>query len=192
MMDARRIIFMILGAIVAFILFLAIAFYLFPVINPEAEFEGGTLGTIGYNAVDFAEFGPQAVAALKNRISELERQVDEATRKNLDYAEQVDGLTAQLATLESQVGTAGMFAAEIDESGLQETQGGFSVSPDSVIKIVKALFALDDEEISPILAGLSDSQLADIYQQGTNRQREQLLRSLPPNRASSILKRIIS
>jgi hypothetical protein len=194
MMDARRILFTIIGAIVAFFVFLAVAFYLYPIINPDAEFEGDTIGTIGYNPVDFSEFGPKVVADLKNRVSELERQLDEAVQKNLDYAEKVQILGQQLEEAQTMAGAGGMLAGNMDGSGLGTTAGpgGFGAPSDSVIKRVKALFALDDEEMMPILNMLDASQLLEIYQQASNRQREQMLRVLAPPKASSLLKKVMS
>ncbi len=193
MLDLRRVIFMVIGAIVAFFVFMAIAFYVYPMINPDAAFEGDTVGTIGYNPVDFSEFGPQVVADLKNRVSELERQLDESVKKNIDFAEKVEIMTAQLDEAQAMSGANGMLAGNVE--GLTGPDGqttGFGAPTDSVIKRVKAIFALDEDEMMPIVNLLQESQLLEIYQQASNRQREQLLRVLSPQKASSLIKKVMS
>ncbi len=194
MMDPRRILFMIIGAIIAFFVFIAISFYLYPVINPNAEYEGGTIGTIGYNPVDFSEYGPQVVAELKNRVSDLERQLDESVKKNIDYAEQMETLNTQLASSQDAAAGNSGFAGDFQPDGtMLAADGSFGgTPPDSVIKKVKAIFALDEDEMQPIVNLLNESQLMEIYQQATNRQREQILRSLSPPKAAALIKRVMS
>jgi hypothetical protein len=197
MLDARRVLFMIVGGLIAFFVFMAIAFYLYPIINPDAEYEGGTIGALGYNPVDFSEFGPQVVAELKNRVSDLERQLDVAVKKNIDFSEQIEEMNTKMTEgVSPDAGDNSMLAGDFQTidpiTGMPAGTVGFGAPSDSVIKKVKAMFALDEDELQPIVNMMNDSQLMEIYQQASNRQREQLLRTLSPPKAVALLKKVMS
>lgn len=62
---------------------------------------------------------------------------------------------------------------------------------EEVAERVKSLLNLDEEELGPIVNQLSNDHLVRLYVGGGNIQREKLLRSLNPERAAEIMKKIM-
>lgn len=186
MYEARRLIFLVLSLIAAFFVFMAISFYVYPVFNPDAEFETDPveIGEFGFNTIDYTEFGPEVVARLKNERDELQRRLDQTLGNEIKLESKTDSLLAVLAELERQVNLKDMqltqFAAE------QE------VGKEALNEKIKAMFSLEVDQLAPITMALSDNLLFDIYISSSNIQREILLQSLEPRRAANLLRKVSS
>jgi len=186
MYEVRRIIFLVLGLIAAFFVFMAISFYLYPVMNPDAEFEtdGVEIGEFGFNTIDYSEFGPEVVARLKNERDELQRRLDQALMEENQTQMMADSLIAVLAEMEREM--------ELKELQLTQFASQQEEGKEALNDKIKAMFALDIEELSPITNMLTDNLLEEIYVSASNRQREMLLQSLDPRRAANILRKVSS
>ncbi len=57
-------------------------------------------------------------------------------------------------------------------------------------EVTKSLLSMDEKSLSPILKKLNDNMLVGLYRDGSNMQREKLLRSLNPDRAAQLLKKV--
>jgi Mg/Co/Ni transporter MgtE len=57
--------------------------------------------------------------------------------------------------------------------------------------VSKSLLNLDQEALSPIVNLLDDEQLVGLYNSASNMQRAKLLRSLKPEKAATVLKKVM-
>lgn len=185
MYDFRRIVLLVIGFIFAFFVFMVISFYLYPIINPEVEYQGGpSLGEIGYNSIDFTEFGPEVVARIKNERDVLQRRLDQSLAKDRESTQRIDSLLSVAAEFERQLNVR-----EMQIASLQETE---STVEDELYEKMRAMFNLDEDELAPIVNRLSDRMLFEIYTLASIRQRELMLRSLEPIKAAALLRRVSS
>ncbi len=183
MYQTRRMIILIVGFLVAFFLFLVLAFYIYPVFNPDVKL-GLNQGEV--YLYDYAQFGPQAVNDLKKKLDALELEVNEKRAKEMKDLALIDSLFQANLALEDEL--AGFRTGTLS-GGLAGMRD--SVDP-KVAEISKSLLRLDEEELALILNRLSDNLLVELYNTSSNMQREKLLRSLEPNKAASLLRRIMS
>lgn len=187
-MYGKRLVYIILGFIAAFLLFMVISYYLYPIINPDAASTSGIEGD-GY-LYDYAAFGPAVVEELKKKVSSLEEELEEKREKEMRDLATIDSLFQetrdledQLAVYEQQGGGAGAGGSGPDLTPSEEQR---------VVELSKSLMRLDEDELAPILARVSDPMLIRLYNSSNSIQREKLLRSLDPSQAAALLRRVMS
>lgn len=189
MYESRRIIIMIVGFILAFFLLLVASFFIYPVINPDAN--------MGYNEseiylYDYAQFGPQAVADLKKKVDALELELNEKRAKEAIDLALIDSLYQVTLGYEDQLMSAQVVTGS-DGISLPGLITGYEAENDPrIIDVSKSLMRLDEEELAPILNRLTDPMLYSLYQATKGAQREKLLRSLEPAKSAVLLKRVMS
>lgn len=189
-MYGKRLVYIILGFIAAFLLFMVISYYLYPIINPDAATTSGIEGQ-GY-LYDYAAFGPAVVKELKKKVSSLEEELEEKREKEMRDLATIDSLYQVTRDLE-------------DQLAVYEHQGGDAAGPGGndgpdlspseeqrVVELSKSLMRLDEDELAPILARVSDPMLIRLYNSSNSIQREKLIRSLDPSQAAALLRRVMS
>ncbi|TNE71798.1 hypothetical protein EP331_08455 [bacterium] len=183
MYQARRIIILVVGFIVAFFLFMVLAFYIYPVINPDVK--------LGHNEgevylYDYAQFGPQAINELKKKVSSLELEVNEKRAKEMKDLALIDSLYQLNLSMEDELAAFRMGSAK---TGLTTSLGKID---SKVAEVTKSLLRLEEDELALIVNRLDNSELVRIYNTSSNLQREKLLRSLEPNKVKQLLKSVMS
>jgi hypothetical protein len=206
MYGTRRIILIVLALLAAFLLFMTISFYLYPVINPDADTESARIemprSSKGYYEFDYVRFGPAAVMKLQEEIERLEEQIASRQEKDdrdievIDSLQQVnDRKDRRIARLEAQ-----MQRGQQDNGDRFAFGGGFGGGSSAsnglegdgrVAAIAKSLLTLDEEELGPIVNRLTDSQLEELYTSSSNIRRSKLMRSLDPGKAATLLRRVM-
>lgn len=179
----------------AFLVLLVAAYFLYPFIEPEEaeqvreeieaasrpeeapvsaslalsneSTESEALNAEG-GAVYSSESDSQLVA-LRNRLESSE----------IKYQRMIDSLETTIEELTNEYEEK--LAAKQEEEISENLQS-----------VTKALLNLDVEELSPIVNRLQDHDLIKVYQSASNMQREKLLRSLEPQKASKILIEVMS
>lgn len=191
MYDVRRIVMIVIGLVLAFLLFLVVSFYVYPAINPEAKMSFNDGEVYLY---DYASFGPKSLREMKDKIDALERELSQRKSKEIKDIALIDSLFQATMQMEDELLTL-KSAAPQSSNGLADIgvddSGNFEQDP-KVKEIAKSLMRLDEEELRMILSPLSDKQIIQLYATSSNSQREKLLRSLEPLKAASILKRLMS
>lgn len=186
-MYGKRFVYIILGFIAAFLLFMVISYYLYPIINPDAAATSGIEGEI--YLYDYAAFGPAVVEELKKKVSSLEEQLEEKREKEMRDLAIIDSLFQVTRDLEDDL------AVYERQGGGAGTGNGPDLSPaeeQRVVELSKSLMRLDEDELAPILARVSDPMLIRLYNSSNSIQREKLLRSLDPSQAAALLRRVMS
>lgn len=184
-MYGKRLILTILALIAAFLLFLVASYYLYPVINPEAAQTSGMKGeTYLY---DYAAFGPEKVAELKKKVKSLEEELEERKAKEAQDLATIDSLYQVTRDLEDDLA---VFERE-QQQGVAGEQAEQAIDK-RVQELSKSLLRLDEDELAPILARVSDPMLVRLYEASNSIQREKLLRSLDPSQAAALLRRVMS
>jgi hypothetical protein len=205
MYGTRRVILIVLALIAAFLLFMTLSFYLYPVFNPDAAGESMRIevprSSKGYYEFDYVRFGPGAVMKLQDEIDRLEEQI--ASRQNKDDRDiqVIDSLQQEtqrkdqrIARLEAQL-QRGQQDNSLSPFG---SGGGFSGGSSGglegdgkIAAIAKSLLTLDEEQLGPILNRLPDDQLVELYRSSSNIRRSKLMSSLDPAKASTLLRRVM-
>lgn len=198
-----RIVILILALIAAFILFMVIAYYVYPLINPEAGNQSTEISVAeevpDYYEYDYIRFGPERVLELQDQIAELEEELAGIESKEQSDLQTIDSLynenmekERQIARLEAQLAQGG--GGESDGVGLDPFAGGGTTGIEGDAKlqrIARSLLTLDEEELGPILNRLSDAQLVQLYNASSNIRRAKLMRSLDPGKAAVLLRRVM-
>lgn len=189
-MYGKRLLTLVLAFIGAFVLFMVLSFYLYPIFNPiddDSDMEGFDLGE--FYEYNYLEFGPAAIIELRKEITELEEELAILREKEEQDMAIIDSLFQANLELENEIartgggalaGANGQFAAEEVDMDEQTQQ------------VARSLLRLDIEELRPIVNRLSDNQIVDIYRSSSNLQREQLLRALEPAKAATLLRNVLS
>lgn len=169
------------GFIGSFIVLTVLVYFLFPYINPEkaAEIEMET-PVMKKASFDPGEFNLQAVDSLNQEISNLQMKVDSLARQN-------DGKQQIIDSLQSGIDTAVEMGTESSEMITAEVAGAVP----AIEEASKPLLSLDEDELGPIVDLLDENQLISLYREGSGRQRQKLLRTLKPQKAAKILKKVM-
>ncbi len=178
-MNAKRIGIWTAGFIGCFVVLTVLAYFLFPYIHPEkaaeAKKEPASMKMANF---DPGKYNLQAVDSLNQKISNLQMKVDSLSRQNNGKQQFIDSLQAGIDTpVESE-------PAEIVTSDVAQ-------AVPAVEEASKPLLSLDEDELGPIVDLLDENQLISLYREGSGRQRQKLLRTLKPQKAAKILKKVM-
>lgn len=190
-MYGKRLLTLLATLIGAFILFLIISFYLYPIFNPMDEDDDmGDFDLGEFYEYNYLEFGPAAVVQLRKEITELEEELERLRDKEEQDMAMIDSLFQANLDLENEIARAG------GPGGAAGAPGQFAAAEaeldDAVQQVARSLLRLDEQELRPIVNRLSDNQIVDLYQSSSNLQREQLLRALEPAKAATLLRNVMS
>ncbi|MEX0779598.1 MAG: hypothetical protein WD491_06510 [Balneolales bacterium] len=160
-----------------------------------------------YTAAFFASFLALIVAAYfaypyinENDIPEVEIDMDvvEQLRQEVEAEEaasdsiEVDPLVVMENRYEMKIDSLHDVIEEMEAHYKQELAEKKEVELSKEMEdVTRALLNLDDRVVSPIVNQLDDDQLIKLYRAGSNMQRERLISALDPDRASSILRKVI-
>lgn len=168
------------------------AYFLFPYINEEKYQEvvekydediamADSLDIHnGENVEEDAETLEERTSAFQQNIRELQSQLDSLTAAN-------DSLKSELFAREEELTEL----KENEESASVNSAPDEELSNEELSENVKSLLDLDDENLSPILNELSDSQLVRLYKVGSSLQRKKLLRALESKRAAKLMTEVM-
>jgi len=194
--DTKRIIIIGLFLILAFLVFAIIAFYLYPMINPNLDNQSAAIevrkAQPGYYEFDFIKFGPAAVRRLNNKIDELENQLEDIDNNKEQRLATIDSLYRVTVEQEEQIARLeGQTQQENGSNSIFASSGGDLSGDPELQQISRSLLILDEDELGPILNRLSDAQLVRLYNASSNNRRAKLMRSLDPGKAALLLRRIM-
>lgn len=121
----------------------------------------------------------ERASAFKQNIQELQTQLDSLTTVN-------DSLKSKLLAKEEE-----LKELKENEESASEDVVSEELSNEELSENVKSLLDLDDENLSPILNEMSDSQLIRLYEVGSSLQRKKLLRALESKRAAKLMTEVM-
>lgn len=176
----------------AFLLLLVAAYFLYPFIEPEeAEIVRQEIEEASQPPEEPAEFstagdsGPVEISdemahtATAESDSQLVRLKNQLESNELKYQQTIDSLETVIEELTNSFEEK--LAVKQEEEISEKLQA-----------VTKALLNLDVEDLSPIVNRLQESDLVKVYSTASNMQREKLLRSLDPEKATKILVQVMS
>lgn len=164
----------------SFLVMLILAYFVYPYINPEKKKEvEAAMPVAEETRFDPAQYGPEALKKLQNEVEDL-RQVNDSLMQADEFkSSQLDSLKEVLQKVQEQ-------KKELKQDIPEKIAG------ETVENISKSLLNLDEAALAPIVNLLEDEKLVALYQSASNLQREKLLRSLKPEKAANILKKVMS
>jgi hypothetical protein len=167
------------GFVGSFIILLILFYFLFPYLKPD---KAEIVKKQQQANVKMAYFDPgrsnsQAVDSLNKRITNQQEKLDSLTKMNSHKQQAIDSLTQILKDRK-----------ESAEKMAVSRQQHHAVS---VKEASKSLLSLDENSLGPIVNLLDQDQLINLYENGSSRQREKLLRTLDPKKAAAILQKVM-
>lgn len=188
-MDFKKIGLIAGGVIISFgVMFLGI-YFLYPYINPEQqELAAKETETPEQSFFDPDSYSPKNVESLRKQLGAMQGVIDSLKQREAGYAGQVDSLNAYIVDLERQ-----QEALENTPGGdtVQEAAAAESEEAANSAEVSKSLLNMDEDELAPIINLLDDNRLVSLYNAASNMQRAKLLRTLKPDRAAKILKKVM-
>jgi preprotein translocase subunit YajC len=168
------------GSLASFIAMIAVMYFLFPYINPEKkkEIQQDKPETEQESRFDLSNFSTKAVDSLNIKVQNLQQTVDSLKTLETDYVAQIDSLEGQISLVQ-------------EEKEVIKTEVPEKITAKNLEDVSKSLLNLDEEELAPIVNLLEDKQLVGLYNSASNMQRAKLLRSLKPDKAATILKKVM-
>lgn len=201
--------------VVSFIVVTVVTFFLYPYINeqkyeeiqaeradryPSDDLEGGAdseeLQPLDGEQPSSNSLGQMSSDSLfAADSSSLMMTIDSLMAANDSLSQQLDSTMATMTNLESALKASGADDNQLDEvrrgnedvefiAAAQEPKEEFS-------ERVKSLLNLDEEDLTPIANQMTQKELVKIYNSSGNLQREKLLRSLSPERATKLMQEIM-
>ncbi len=189
-MFLRRLLLWLVILIGAFLLFMVISFYLYPVFNQPDDELPGEFDLGDFYEYDYEEFGPQAVSDLLGQISELEDELEEIRDKEKQDVTTIDSLYAVNRELEDELRQTQAIAEA--NGGIDGNGNGPQQLDAQLEEVASNLLVLNEEELAPIVNRLSDNMLLELYENSSGMQRQQLLRALEPAKAATLINRASS
>lgn len=167
------------GALVgAFLISAVISFYLYPVIHPEVKKNIGPKAKKEIAKSDSLKHINPEVQKLTLRISRLQMSNDTLNRISSSQSNKIDSLQNLLNTRTKKLDQLQKLVVTKQDQSVEET--------------VKSVLNLDEDALSPIVNKLSYNQLLVLYKKASSMQKEKLLKSLNPDKAAEILKKVMS
>lgn len=207
-MFLRRLLIWLVIMMTAFIIFLALSFYLYPYINPPDDELSGQFDLGDFYEYDYEQFGPQAVTDLLAQIRSLEEELDELREQDEENSAVIDSLyeltqeqEEELQEMETMLAAAeevGEVVDEGEEVDADQLAQELQEDPDDgamqarLQEIASNLLLLNEEELAPIVNHLGEDRLLELYEHSSNIQRQQLLRALDPETAAELVNRASS
>ncbi|MEX0773122.1 MAG: hypothetical protein WD038_08155 [Balneolales bacterium] len=155
--------------IASFLILIVAAYFAYPYINEDDIPEGG----MGMDVVEQLREEVEAEEAAQDSI-----EVDPLTVMENKYQGKIDSLYVVMEEMEAHYKEELADKKEVELSKDMED-------------VTRALLNLDERVVAPIVNQLEDDQLIKLYRAGSNMQRERLLGSLDPDKASNILRQVI-
>lgn len=166
------------GGLGSFIVLMVAVYFLFPVINPEKKEELKQLKpetqTSRFNP---DKYGPEAVDSLETRVQDLQTEVDSLQNLEAGYLAQIDSLRNHIE--------------QVEQQQQEEVEKQQKAAAQNIEEVSKSLLNLDEDSLVPIVNRLEDEQIIGLYRSGNNMQRSKLLQSLKPEKAATILKKVM-
>jgi len=172
----------------SFLILLVLMFFMYPVVNPEAaidEEEPVTMnetekekpveaGIINMNS----EVIPDSVSQTPGNSEGIQAREEPVKKMTGIYEVKIDSLKQVIEKLK-----------EEHESEIAKLK---SVKQDErLVETAKTLLSMDEEDLAPIVNSLEDNELLKLYEHSAGMQRQKLLRTLDPQKASEILKTVM-
>ena len=176
------------GAFVgSFLLLLVVMYFVYPYIHPQQvkKLEASADSTQALDLYSPEKYNPQAIDSLTIMVEDLQQLVDSLKNREGQYITDIDSLSQALE--EQRTRTEEVM--EQKESMTIATETKKKVDSETV---TKSLLNLDVDSLSPIVNLLNDKQLVTLYESASSMQKEKLLRSLEPQKAATILKKVMS
>lgn len=188
-MYGKRLLTLILTLVGAFLAFLVLSFFLYPIFNPvdrDDDIPGG-FDLSEFYEMDYFEFGPAAIVRLRQEIKDLEEALADLRAKEVQDMAVIDSMFQVNLRLEDQIARTGARAAGQAQLAAAEVELDARTA-----EVARSLLRLDENELAPIVNRLSDNQIVALYRASSNLQREQLLRALEPGKAATLLRNVMS
>jgi hypothetical protein len=153
---------------------------------PQAgqEISSVSLGRAGSDSL-FATSGDSSFVAM----------IDSLIAVNDSLSQQLNSAQAVMANLENALVATGADEEQLDEVRQGNNDVEFIAAAqepkEAFAERVKSLLNLDEEDLTPIANQMTQEELVKIYTSSGNLQREKLLRSLSPERATKLIQEIM-
>ncbi len=189
-MYGKRLLTLILTFLGAFLGFLVLSFFLYPIFNPiDSDDEiPGDFDLSELQDFNYMEFGPAAIVRLRQEIQDLEEALEQLREKEAQDVAVIDSLFQVNLRLEENLARLGGPGAP----GQAQLASAEVELDQRTAEVARSLLRLDENELAPIVNRLSDNQIVDLYRASSNLQREQLLRALEPGKAATLLRNVMS
>lgn len=164
----------------SFVVILIAVYFLFPYLNPDkaASVKNSSSQTNRESTFDPNRYSLQAVDSLNQAISTLQGRVD-TLQDSVNFKQQIiDSLKLEMETGKGEPTTQPVAQKIVEDFP-------------EIEEATKPLLSLDEDVLAPIVDLLEEQQLISLYRKGSGRQREKLLRSLKPEKAARILKKVM-
>ena len=180
-------------------------FFLYPYLNTQkyeqiqaerdqrslpGEFQSSDSDSVaiaGFNSLE-------ADSAFEQNKEYLRMKVDSLIAANDSLTQKLNLATNRLKNFESALGQTGVEdrrLADIAEGNMAEFVAASVEPEEEFAERVKSLLNLDEEDLTPIANQMTQQELVKIYSNSGNIQREKLLRSLSPERATKLMQEIM-
>lgn len=169
------------GAFVgSFLVILIGIYFLFPYLNPEkaAAVKKSLPTSNPERSFDPGKYNLQAVDSLTQHIAKLQSRVDSLQGSVVRKQQRIDSLKLELEMYPEETITQPISQNVVD-------------NVPAIKEATKPLLSLDEDVLAPIVDLLEEQHLISLYRKGSGRQREKLLRSLKPEKAARILKKVM-
>ena len=188
-----------------FIVITIAIFFLYPYLNTQkyeqiqaerdqrslpGEFQSSDSDSVaiaGFNSLE-------ADSAFEQNKEYLRMKVDSLIAANDSLTQKLNSATNSLKNFESALGQTGVEdsrLADIAEGNMAEFVAASVEPEEEFAERVKSLLNLDEEDLTPIANQMTQQELVKIYSNSGNIQREKLLRSLSPERATKLMQEIM-
>ena len=186
--DKKKIGLFIIAFAGSFLILLALMFFLYPVVRPDAVIEEED--PVAFNET---EDGKPVEAELVNLNSEI---VPDSVTVPPDESEgiQIDEerRNSSMQIYEAKIDSLQKVIEDLKQNHESEITELKSVKKDENLQeTTKTLLSMDEEDLAPIVNSLDDKELLKLYEYSSGMQRQKLLRSLDPQKASQILKTLM-
>ncbi|WP_340103516.1 hypothetical protein [Rhodohalobacter sp. 8-1] len=122
-------------------------------------------------------------------------KIDSLFAVNDSLTQQLDSIKNSLNNLENALRASGAEESQLDKvkRGAENVDilAASDVPKEEFAERVKSLLNLDEEDLTPIANQMTQHELVKIYSSSGNIQREKLLRSLSPERATKLMQEIM-
>ena len=177
----------------SFLVVIVVVYLLYPTLKPEAikAIEASKpkekFSVESYNPEDF---DAEAITRLRRTVIELQDSLELMKSREARYLANIDSLALQVAELLNRPKPVPV--SKKPEPVQTKAEPKETEIDERIREIAKTLLNLDEEELTPIANLMTEDELADLYSTASKSQKEKLLRVLTPEKAASILKKVMS
>lgn len=172
-----------------FIVLLVLMYFLYPVLKPNKAEK--VMKAEKQKMAEKATKQQSGLTMASLNISEdHSKSVDRFREKLVNKQVIIDSLTERGEAKQQLIDSLRQ-ALKVSKDSVRELSGNKQQYAISAEEASKSLLSLEGNSLGPIVNLLNEKQLIHLYEKGSKRQREKLLRTLDPKKAAAILKKVM-